>query len=123
MLQPANRIGIEAQLIGCDRVPRPVTHRLQCLAQEAVCRTRVTPVQYHEVDQPAMLVDGAEQVLPLSTDLDMGFVHSPGAQAVALIPADALFELRRVALHPPEGSSRRRPQLRALASSPRDRDT
>ena len=122
MLQPANRIGIEAQLIGCDRVPRPVTHRLQCLAQEAVCRTRVTPVQYHEVDQPAMLVDGAEQVLPLSTDLDMGFVHSPGAQAVALIPADALRA--QVSSAAPTGrSSRRRPQLRALASSPRDRDT
>jgi len=77
-------------------------HRLQCLAQEAVCRARVTAVQQHEVDQPAMLVDGAEQVLPLSTDLDIGFVHSPGVRTVALIPADALFALRRVTLHPPE---------------------
>jgi hypothetical protein len=82
-LQPANRLGIGAQLIECDRVRRPVTHRLQCLAHEAVCRARVTAIQQHEVDEPAILVDGAGQVLPLSTDLDIGFVHSPGARAVA----------------------------------------
>ena len=40
-------------------------------------RARVTAVQQHEVDQPAMLVDGAEQVLPLSTDLKRVMLDLP----------------------------------------------
>jgi len=32
--------------------------------------TGVSPIHQHEVDQPAMLVDGLEQVLPVATDLD-----------------------------------------------------
>ena len=47
-------------------------------------------------------VDGAEQVLPLSSDPHVCLVHPPGARAVALMPANALLELKRVAPHPPE---------------------
>jgi len=54
---------------------------------------RIAAVQQHEVDQPTILVDGAEQVLPPSSDLYIGFVHPRGTRAVAVIPANA--QLRR----------------------------
>jgi hypothetical protein len=73
----ANGLGIRDQLIGCDRMWRPVTHCLHRFAQESVCRARVAAIQQHEVDQSTLLVDGAEQVLPLSSDFYIGFVHPP----------------------------------------------
>src|SRR3984957_15327021 len=61
-------------------------------------RTGVSPVHQHEVDQPAMLVNGPEQALPVATDLHIRLVHSPRGRTVPLVPADPLLKLRRVAM-------------------------
>src|SRR5258708_30059280 len=63
-------------------------------------RTGVSPIHQHEVDQPAMLVNGPEQVLPVATDLHIRLVHSPRGRTVPLVPADPLLKLRRVAMNP-----------------------
>jgi hypothetical protein len=72
-------------------------HCRQRFSQETMGRTGVSPIHQHEVDQPAMLVDGPEQVLPVATDLHIRLVHSPRGRTVPLLPANPLLKLRRVA--------------------------
>jgi len=69
-------------------------------SEETMGRTGVSPIHQHEVDQPAMLVDGPEQILPVATDLRIRHVHSPRGRAVPLVPADPLLDFRRVAKKP-----------------------
>jgi len=59
-----------------------------------------SPVRQQEVDQPAMLVDSTEQVLPLAADLHIRPVHAPRGRSVSLVSPDPLLQLRRVALDP-----------------------
>ncbi len=75
-LQPADGVRIGSELVCRDRGGRPVTHRDERFTQEAIGSSSVPPVRQHEVDQPAMLVNSTEQVLPLAllqkVDMDMG---------------------------------------------------
>lgn len=66
-------------------------------AEKAMRRPRVSPVRQHKVDQPAVLVDSPEQVLPIAGNHDVGLVHAPGGGTVALIPTNPLLEFRGVA--------------------------
>ncbi len=65
-----------------------------------VCCPGVSPLQKHEVDQPAMLVDCSEQVFPPAADLDVGLVQSPGSRTVALIRSHSFLKLGRIAMNP-----------------------
>src|SRR3984885_9216561 len=73
---------------------------LSALCPETIGSACVSPIQQHKVDQPAMLVNSAEQVLPAATDLHICLVHSPGGRAVTLIPSDSLLQLRCIAMDP-----------------------
>jgi hypothetical protein len=94
--QSAHGLRIGTKLVGGDRHRRPVAHDLQCLGQKAACRLGVPAVGQHEIDQASLLVDDPEQVFSLATHPDVGLVRRP----IALVPADPLLELRRVALDP-----------------------
>ena len=63
------------------------------------CR-RTTAICQHEVDQAAMLVNSAKQVLPLASDLHLRLVHAPAGPSIALIPPRPLLQLTRVPRHP-----------------------
>jgi hypothetical protein len=77
-----------------------VAHGRQGFAQEAMGRPRVTTIGQHEVDQPAMPVHGAKQVLPPATNLYIRLIDAPRARSIALVPAHSLLQLRRVAMLP-----------------------
>ena len=79
-MQPTDCLWVRAELIGGDRVRRPMGHRVQRLAQKPIGGARVPPVQQHEVDQPSLLVDGAKQILPLAADPNIGFIHPPRSE-------------------------------------------
>jgi hypothetical protein len=48
-------------------------------------------IRQHEVNQLAMLINGAKQIFPLAAHLDICLLHSPGGRAITLIPADSLL--------------------------------
>lgn len=77
-----------------------VAHCLHGLAQEAIGRAGVPAIQQHEVDQPPVLVDGTEQVLPLAADPRIGLVYPLRSRARLLVRSDTLLDLGRIALHP-----------------------
>jgi len=59
-------------------------------------RPRIATICQHEVDQPAMLVHGAKQVLPQATNLYIRLIDAPGTRSISLIPAHSLLQLRCV---------------------------
>ena len=77
LFQPFDRFWVGAKLVRGDGGSRPVPHRCQGFAEETVCRTRVSTLQQHEVDQHAVLVDSPEQILPSTAHLDVGLVNAP----------------------------------------------
>ena len=84
--RPADRLRIRAELVGGDRRWGPLAHGLQCFPQEPMRRRCVAPLRQHEVDQVAMRVDGAEQILSPATDLPIRLVNPPGGREVTPIP-------------------------------------
>jgi hypothetical protein len=76
-LQPGDGFGIGSELVCRDRGWWPVAHGRQRFSEETIRRTCVPSVRQHEVDQPAMLIDSSEQVLPLSSNLHVGLAYSP----------------------------------------------
>ena len=54
--------------------------RRRCIA--AVCQ--------HEVDQPAVVINGTKPILPLVAHLDIGLVHAPRGRAITPIPVNPL---------------------------------
>ena len=49
-----------------------------------------------ELDRIANAVDGAVEIRPLASNLDLGFVHMPLAGDATLAPIEALQQQRRI---------------------------
>ena len=79
VLQAQDGPGIRRQFISRDGGWRLGAHRLDGFPQETISGVGIPAIGQHEGDQPTVLVDRAEQVLPLAPDADVGLVHSPRA--------------------------------------------
>jgi len=85
-----------------------------CALEEGLGRRPVTPLAEVEIDDLAMLVDGAEEVVPVLRELDGGLVHAPAstdwqtmgacgrdeAWGKGLDPVGELLTPASIALHP-----------------------
>ena len=94
-----------------DRSPqswRSVGHDLhRCVVcvehsrEEPSCRSGVAPRGDVDVDDLAVLVDGAVDVPPPAGDLDVGLVHEPTITNAVTAGPCGIREQRREPLHPP----------------------
>ena len=70
--------------------------------KESLSGDHITPFAQEKVDGVALFVDGAIQVHPLTTDLDISLIYAPGVADRPRITAPALFEFRDIPLNPPQ---------------------
>jgi len=72
----------------------------QCQPQEQLRREQVALGRQHELDGLAGRIDGAIQVGPTASHLDVRFIHPPGPIRTAQLAANPLIQNGRIALHP-----------------------
>jgi hypothetical protein len=100
------------QLRNCDPVGRrlvrvddlrllPILQTVQRLAEEALRRFGVPCRREIEIDRVSMLVDGPVQIGPFSANLHISLIDPSARRSRATpLPAQPLFDLRRVILNP-----------------------
>ncbi len=69
---------------------------LKCLAQESFGGCQIAPLAELELDRIAIAVDGAVQIPPLPTNLDIGFIKMPFAGNCSLAPVESLQQERGI---------------------------
>jgi hypothetical protein len=74
--------------------------RAKRFAEKGLGRCYIPLRTQSEVDGVAIPVDGAIQVDPTATDLQIRLVNTPRATALACIAIPALLELRNISLYP-----------------------
>lgn len=69
--------------------------------EEAPCRGGISPLGYVDVDDMAVLVNGALHLAPPPGDLEVGLVNEPAAPDVITTGPCRVDQQRSEALHPP----------------------
>ena len=99
------RCSVAAQLV-CDQPPGFASLSLKELAKEAIGRTPIAARLDENIDQVAVLVDGAPEILPLTLDLHEDFVQVPRVAEATLLPSEtACVLIGRVCQAPPQVDS------------------
>ena len=80
------RSRVAAQLVG-DQPPRLTLLALQQLAEKTCGSPTVTTRLDEEIEDVALLIDGAPEIVPLSLDGDEDFVQVPGCRPAGPIDA------------------------------------
>ncbi len=87
------RCAVAAQLV-CDQPPGFASLSLQELAKEALGRTPIAARLDENIDQVAVLVDGAPEILPLTLDPHEDFVQVPRVAEATLLSCETACVLR-----------------------------
>ncbi|MBB3019130.1 hypothetical protein FHR70_002184 [Microvirga lupini] len=94
VLKPVCRITgqdcLTVHLAAVDHDPLGPAVAFQCLAQKALCGREIASFAEPEFDGVAVAVDGAIDIPPLPSDLDVRFVDVPPADDRALTPIELL---------------------------------
>src|SRR5882672_10410414 len=90
---PTRHVAVEGNFARTARM------RSECLPEKRLCRGDAAVRSQQEVNGPALLVDGAVQVVPTTTNRDIGLVHTPRSADGSSEKVPSLFELGHVSDH------------------------
>src|SRR5882672_1540282 len=90
---PTRHVAVEGNFARTARM------RSECLPEKRLCRGDAAVRSQQEVNGLALLVDGAVQVVPTTTNRDIGLVHTPRSADGSSETVPSLFELGHVSDH------------------------
>src|SRR3954453_3264204 len=99
LLQFGNCTGVRGMAIDVDH-PRLRSTGGQCQPQKHLRRDQVPLRGQHELDGLAGRIDGAIEIRPAASNLDVGLVNPPGPIRATQFPANALIQNGCVTLNP-----------------------
>ncbi len=107
-----------------DRRLLPIFQTVQRLAEKASCRLGISCRREIEVDRVSKLVERPVKIGPFAAHFDVSLIDPPARRARATpLPAQPLFDLRRVPLNPAIDRGMIYGHAALAQSSARDRDS